>query len=223
MSDSPYVTILNDYSDVRFEERERKSGKKHVTLSISTEPIFVDLDPIALGKGPAEAIAKAIGDGIKAITEVAATGTVLTRKYAADAFAKGKTWATKRYSGGRTGATPPNQSDRFANDSGRLANGITANQNMQEKSWTINVPANRFDPASFSGAQFQQWLDKLYRLVPALQKPLDQPAVREAISRGIDEAIQKGVLQAMDEQARLKLQRIKAGLGLAKQVIGAVF
>jgi hypothetical protein len=182
MADSPYVHVLNDFGGVRFEERERKSGKKHVTISVTSTPISVHLDPLALGKPMAEVIAKAIADGIRAIRETASAETLLKRKYAATAFAAGKRWAVARYSGGRTGAKPPRpENDRLFNDSGRLADGIIAMPNAKEQAWTVNTTANRLDRSTFSGGAFERMIQRLAELVPALRgNPLELPEVRAA-------------------------------------------
>jgi hypothetical protein len=180
VANRPHVETLLDYDGFTFEERERKSGKKHVTITISSTPIDIVTDPIAVGRPVAEAIAAAITAGIKAIDVVASTGTLLRRKYAADAFAAGKSWATRRYSGGRTGAKAPNQSDKLFNDSGRFAEGIVANVNGVEQGWTINATVNRLDPSTFSGDAFTRMLARLRELVPALQNPLAERSVIEA-------------------------------------------
>ena len=49
-------------------------------VTIKADPIEVDLDPVELGKGPAEAIAKAIGDGIRGCDLPAKPGTIKRRQ-----------------------------------------------------------------------------------------------------------------------------------------------
>jgi hypothetical protein len=164
--------ILNEFG---FAERRRTTGasgkpKSRFTVSIKADAIPHLFDAQELGRGPAEAIAQVIRDQIKAIGETASLGTQFARKAAAKAFAAGKEWAVARYSGGRTGATPPKGGDKLFNDSGRLADGIYV-QAVKDESWTINVPANRFDPSTFNGgvAALTAMVERLQQLVPALR------------------------------------------------------
>ena len=131
--------------------------------------MLFDLDELVLGAKPAEAIRAHLERAIKSISEFASDATQAMRKKAAGAFASGATWALKRYSGGRTGAKPPNQTARLFNDSGRLAEGWFVRENKEDRGWTVNVPANRLDPSTFTGEGFQRMLDKLRSLVPVLQ------------------------------------------------------
>ena len=211
---SPHVIVLNDYGDLTVEERERKSGKKHVTMSIRSTPIVHNLDPVALGRGPAEALAGAIRKQISGIADQASEATLLSRKYASQAFASGKSWATRRYSGGRTGAKPPDQSDRAYNDSGRLAGSIVAMANEREGSWTINCAANRLDPSTFKGGAageaFQSMVKGLIDRVPALTRPLEQPEVNAAIVKSLDESIRvdQGRLVEAGRKSRMEIARL---------------
>lgn len=220
--ESPYVVVLNDFGGTTVEERERKSGKKHVTVTIKSEPIAVHLDPLALGQPVADAIASAMRDQIRGISERASDGTILRRKYAAAAFAKGETWAKQRYSGGRTGPKAPAKTDRLFNDSGRLADGITANQNRKEKAWTINAPVNRLDPSTFPSPEaFASMMNRLAELVPMMKNPLAEPKVVEAIERTWNNMITKRAMAAADEHRRITAQFVLEILRTAKSVLGA--
>ncbi len=226
MTTSPHVQVLNDFSGVRVEERTRKSGKTHVTMTITSEPIVVNLDPIALGRGPAEAIAKVARDQIRGIGDTASTSTLLARKYAANAFSAGAAWAVRRYSGGRTGATPPAQSDKAYNDSGRLAGGIVAMANPKESSWTINAPANRLDPSTFKGgpqgAAFQSMVRGLVERVPVLREPLQDPEVLDAVvdaARAVHTKIEGRMVEA-GAKGRAQVLRLMGQLGrVAERVL----
>jgi len=221
--DPQFVTVLNDYSGTRVEQRERKSGKQHVTISVSAEPIAVFTDPIALGQGPAMAIAEVFRAAIAGIQEQASDGTKLARSYASQAFAAGKSWATKRYSGGRTGAKAPEQKTpegRLFNDSGRLAEGITANLNRKEGGYTINAPVNRLDPSTFSSiGAFQRMIDRLFQLAPVLKNPLGDPRVQEAIEKTWTEMHRKGQMAAAEKQGQLIGRLVLEALKLAQQVL----
>lgn len=223
MADRPYVVVINDYSGLTVEERTRKSGKTHVTMSISAEPIAVNLDPMLLGKGPANALAEVIRRQIAGIGDQASAETLLKRKYAESAFSRGESWATKRYSGGRTGALPPGKSDRAYNDSGRLAGGVVAMANPQEKAWTINVPANRLDPSTFrggaAGAAFQAMVKGLVDRVPALTRPFAEPEVVAAVNASIDIQVGKAV-DASDRSAIERWKTVVEALQFAERVLG---
>lgn len=218
-NDSPFVAVLLDYRGVSFEERLRKSGKKHITVSVQSTPIAVHLDPVSLGRPVAAAIAKAITDGIRGIREKASAATILKRKYAETAFAKGKSWALKRYAGGRTGAKKPGQRDELFNDSDRLAGGIAAMPNLKEQAWTINVTANRFDRSTFDNASFTRMLNRLYQLVPALQKPLEQPAVIEAVNETWANMHIKGEMESAEKQSTSTAKLLLQALRLAEKVL----
>lgn len=211
------VFVINE----GFEERRRTTGngtKSRYTFSIKSEPIFVNLDPFALGAGPAAAIRDEISNGIKNISEVASPATLLKRKYAANAMEKGSRWAMKRYGGGRTGPTPPNQSDRLFNDSGRLAGGVFVRQNTQEKSWTVNVPANRLDPSTFKNqASFVGMVERLRSLVPALRDPFT-PKVDEAIRVAVTEVLHRKGVASTKREGQLTIEMLRQVAEILRQI-----
>lgn len=171
------TVVLNDYGGMRLEERTRtsKAGKTSVrmSLSIKATPILHNLNGLELGMGPANAIRDLLEKQTKDIGQPAAASTLLRRKEWARQFAAGVPQAVARYAGGKTGPKPPNQTVRLGNDSGRLAEGWFVRQNPKEGSWTINVPANRFDPTTWGGstASLRAWIDRFVQLVPALAEP----------------------------------------------------
>lgn len=168
------VIVLCDFGDATLESRTRtqKSGKSAVrwSLSIKSAPILVNLSQVDLGRGPAEAIVAIVQRQFRAVSERVKPATEQKRKQAAAAFTRGAAWAQRRYAGGTTGPTPPNQTSppRWGSDSGRLRGGIFARWNAIEQAWTINVPANRLDPSTFKGGAFEAMVSKLLQLVPAL-------------------------------------------------------
>lgn len=191
------VVVLNDFGDMRVEERRRTTSagtNSRQTVTFTGEPIVHDYAGIKLNRRVAEAIAALIKRQIAEITEKASEATILKRKYAKAAFARGAAWAVKRYAGGRIGALPPEAAseDRMFNDSGRLAAGIAVMQNTEEQSFTINVAANRLDTRTFAAGQFDAMINRLRQLVPALRggvNVLQDPAVREAIEQSTAEHI----------------------------------
>lgn len=206
------VFVINE----GFSERVRTTSsgtKSRFTLEVKTDPVILNLSEVALGAPVAEAIRKAISDGIKAISVVASPATLLKRKYAKNAYERGEPNAVKRYSGGKTGATPPAQSDKLFNDSGRLANGVFVRQNAQEGNWTVNVPANRLNPDTFDDrSAFVRMVDRLRELVPVLRDPLSHPDVRNAISKSLDNMIQV----ANDKNYKAKIAIIKGAIDVIK-------
>ncbi len=149
------------------EERRTRSGKSRFAIRIDSEPVFINNDPKSLGQPVANAIANHFRERIRGVTAQAAPATLKARKVAAKAFAEGKAWALKRYSGGRMGSLPPNQSDRAFNDSGRMADSIVANASS-DGAWRINVAASRLDPST--GAVHRIW-NRLVQLIPEFGNP----------------------------------------------------
>lgn len=158
--------IMLNVPMARLEHRTNtRTGKSRFTISVSSEPIAINLDPKALGRPVAEALALHWRNEIKSITEVASKATLAARKAYAKAFGEGKPWATKRYSGGKTGPRTPNQSDRLFNDSGRFADTVTANAS-KDGAWRVNVAANRLSGDATTVARI--W-GRLVELVPSLR------------------------------------------------------
>lgn len=165
-------------------KHESKSGKVRFSISLKSEPIIFNLNPKDLGNQVAEAMAKELRTRVESISVSASPATIKARESAAKALAANKPWAVKRYSGGKTGLTPPNQSHRAFNDSGRFAKGIVAQ--AAPGKWRINVPANRLDPAT--GNVDRIWA-RLIELVPAFGDTrllLDSEEVRAGVHRGLD-------------------------------------
>lgn len=195
---SQEVIVLNDFGDMRVEERQRTTGagtSSRYTITFTGEPILHDFAADKLGKGPAEAIAELIRKQIRDVKAKASEATQLKRKYAAAALARGASWATKRYSGGRTTNGAPGSvggGDALFNDSGRLANSVTVMQNPKEEGFTINVAANRLRPDTFQGGAYERMINLLRQHVPALRggvEVLQDPTVRAAIDQAQREVI----------------------------------
>lgn len=189
--------VLNDFG---LEEKQRTTSRgtsSRYTVTIKADPVVINLSPKEMGRGPAEAIRQHISDGIKGIGVAAKPATILARRKALDAYRAGAPWALRRYSGGRTGPKPPDPTKgRAYNDSGRLADGIFVRGSGD--SWTVNVPANRFDPDTFVGGReaMIRMVTRLQELVPGLGDPaalMRDPAIREAIADTLyDAGIKQG-------------------------------
>ena len=219
------VVVLNAFG---FEERRRTTGSgtaNRYTVTIKADPVVHVFDPRELGRGPAEAIAEAIRNGIRGINQVASASTILRRKAAVLAMARAEPWTTARYSGGRTGPTTPGKSDKLFNDSGRLADGIHAGPNGD--GWVINVTANRFDPSTFVGGvgALVSMYERLRALVPALQGPdklMQIETVKNAIADSLYQIIvvKGGALKSRRGQLLTDLRRMK--IDLVKQIAGGL-
>jgi len=182
--------VVNDWGNLAITERRRTTGagtKSRFTIDIRANPLAIRVDPEALGRDVADAIAEAVTTGILAITATVSASTMLARRYAGNAWDRGEAWANERYKGGRTKGTRPGSesSNRLFNDSGRLARSVFARANPTEEGYTINVAANRLDRDSF-GRGFEQMLVRLRELVPVLRDPAklrEDPDVRAALKR----------------------------------------
>jgi hypothetical protein len=121
----------------------------------------------------------------------------------------------KRYSGGKLGAMPPNQTDRLFNDSGRLVRSIVA-QAAEGAQWIVNVAGNRFsvDTLDTGGdGSPQQALSRimaqLARYVPMIANPallMSAAPVRAAVEATMQQMIHKSEARISE----LKMQRAKA-------------
>ncbi len=211
------IVVLNE----SYSTRTRKSGKVVTTIDVISEPLVHDIDAKQLGRGPAEAIAQFLRDRIAGIAERASEATIKRRQSAAK-----KNDQPRRYSGGRIGPMPPNQSDRLFNDSGRFVRSIVAAAASDR--WIINVASNRLSADTLNAgkqgspqAALEFIKTRLVQLVPELADPrrlMDSIPVRKAIEEGMAAMIKK---QKADI-AGLKTQRNQAALGLVKQVVGLV-
>jgi len=208
------VVVLNDFG---FEERRRTTSSgttNRYTVSFKADPVVHVFNAKELGRGPAQAIADAIRDGIRAIKEVASASTRARRTAAAEALRRGAAWAVARYDGGKTGRKEPGKTVRLFNDSGRLAEGIVAGP-TSDGTWTVNVTANRFDPDTFVGGvpALVSMFERLRSLVPALQSPEQLtriPSVKDAIQNSqADIIINRG--GALASQRKRLLNDIRRG------------
>lgn len=185
------VVVLNDFGSMRVEERQRTTSSgttSRYTVTMTAEPILHDFAQAKLSRTVPEAIAALLRKQIAEVAAPVSEATKFGRKYAAAAFDRGEAWAKQRYAGGRIGAMKPGTAegnpDRLFNDSGRLAKSIAVMQNVEEEGFTINVAANRLNPATFPGGSFTRMIERLRTLVPALKggiEVLQDPAVKEAV------------------------------------------
>jgi hypothetical protein len=198
-------------------ERQRKSGKTYHTIDIEAEALIHDLSPKTLGAAVAVAIADALRKRVIEISAAAPAATIKARKVAAKAYADGKAWAKKRYGGGRMGDTPPNQSDRAFNDSGRFAKSIVAQ--AQDETYVVNVAANRLVPESVGSVE--RIFARLVDLVPAFGNP-QVLAQDETIQAAIADGMANAITKAKASGDELSLARVKAYIGVARAALQAI-
>jgi len=222
------VVVINDVPDgltPLFARRGKVTrGKERTTVEIVSEPLLHDFDENVLGAEPANAIRDLLERETKGVDEFASDTTQAMRAKAEVAFQAGAPWAKRRYSGGRTGAKPPNQTKRKLNDSGRLAEGWFVRENKEDATWTVNVPANRLTPEAF-GAKWEWFLGELRRLIAPLRDVraiAEDQGFQQAVSRSIASLIEKGELRgdsvAVRKLAALQGARKRALLAAARAV-----
>jgi hypothetical protein len=197
--------------------RTLASGKTadRYTVTLDSKPLSLDFDTKTLGAPVAQAITDHLRQRLSEIGATASPATLKARKAEQVAFEKGKPWAVKRFSGGKIGPTPPNQSTRIGFDSGRLANGLVANP-TKDNNWVINVPANRLNAASLgSDAAVMRVLDRLRQFVPefgsasALTTVLSvRRAIKEASAAITQKSRGKAISKYVGEAFKVVLQEL---------------
>ena len=221
------VVILNDFrvKQGRVDKVTLKRQATKTTIEFKAEEIAFDFDPTTLGSGPAKAILAMIEDDYSRITKTISANTAKQRKAQARAFAAGKDWAVKRFSGGRIGDTPPDaQSRTWGVNSWRMRHGwFTRLQAAHKKNgpprWFINMPKNRGNTRDFrSTSAFRAFFKELKVQVPALDsaKLVKRKEWRDALESGVTDMAAK--LTGTRNAKRAQLRRMQ--LGLAKQVAG---
>lgn len=169
----------------------RGTSKARMTTTVTSEPLVFMLEEGAVAKRAAEMFAQRIREQTLAIAEPVKAATARARRTAERAFARGEAWAVQRYSGGRTGVTPPRPGENRAfNHSGRLALGITANYSKQSKEWFIRTAANRWkasdfrSPAAMAHA-FREWVAR----IPVLQDASSDLGIQRAIRTTVEKDV----------------------------------
>jgi hypothetical protein len=194
-------------------KRTSKSGKVRFTVEMRSEPLIFNLDPKILEETVAKSIAEELRTQVKGISTSAAPATLRSRAVERKAYAAGKSWATKRFSGGKTGPTPPTTNTAAFNNSGRFAQSIVAMANYGK--WTINFAANRLDPST--GNVDRIWA-RLVQFVPAfadVTKLYESARVRQTMERALGALMTKGE-KTHDE---LSVSRARNLLSLGVQLI----
>lgn len=233
------VIVLSDYSNLsvgaikgrlgRTSATTGLRGRARMSVEIVAEPLVHNFDDLQLGKGPSEAIANALRAGVEGITETVSDRTLETRKYQERAYQEGRGWALDRFGGGRLGPMPPRAGEaRHFNHSGRFAKSIVATENRTDKSWTVNVAANRLDPrTSRTASDFASITRTLIRLVPEFGDPrrlAHHPLVRDAIEASIETLIVDARKRGQELLATLRRAQLdlfmRGARGLVRTILG---
>jgi phage gpG-like protein len=207
MAEDVKNVVLNDWGAITTSVRTRATGKERVTIEIRGEALIIDTDEKNLMKPIALAMANEIKKGVRMFHGMASAGTRKARERAAKAFDDGKSWARKRYAGGRIGAMRPNSTGRLLNDSGRLEKSIAVGV-TNAKEYVVNVAANRLGPDS---AVRRKTLDLLRPIVDAA---MGSKAAADAVTDVLDGM----VVKAGDLRAQSRSQLI----GTLKETLGSL-
>lgn len=226
------VVVLNTWADDSINLTERrgrvtipgkgtKQRKARYAIDIKSEPLLFDLNEMNLGGRLAEVWAQRIKDNIRGISKRASEATMAFRYKAAAAFKAGESWTAQRYAGGRIGPMAPNTTNKLFNDSGRLAHGVFVRQNLTDATYTVNLPANRFNPALF-GNGYEAMVDKFVSLVPMLdpKQALGDPQIEAAIKTSVEQMVAKAT-DASEAAIQRSLAKLRAAkLRVLKQIGG---
>lgn len=197
------------YDNFKIRRRTLKSGatRDKVTIEIETEPLLFELDEMVLGQPAADAVKEIIQSQINGISKRVSDATLERRKRAHKDAGRSR-WYKKRYSGGRTGDTPPGpNSTQWGVDSGRMANNLTVRDNPTDASYTVNVVANRLKQETF-GKGFLAFVQELSRLVPAIGNPRSMIGDKR-FERGVNEAVNLMITKGKDRADAERILRLK--------------
>lgn len=204
----------------KLRSRTSRSGRVGFYVEVQSEPVVTSFDPKTMGRAVAVAMANALKAKMRAITAGVSARTLEYREEALAGFVRGARWATRRYSGGRTGGRQPAQSDRAFNDSGRFADSIAVG--AADDAWRINVAANRLDPSTTSGELgVRRIWTKLVQLVPEFGKPLmlfSEIGVRDAVKQSLEGMIVKAELRRTELTRAAAAAKVQA----ARQILQAL-
>lgn len=200
-TDAPEFVIINAPPGIKESRRVLKSGKRQRRFSvvIGAEPIVHVFDSRDMGRGPAEAITGIMQDRLVTNDRKVSAAAVDFRNVARRAFDRGERWAMKRYAGGRIGPKRPiENSERYAHDSGRLAEHMFARFDRSISAWNVHPPANRLNPNTFGNPNaFEAFLEGFADIID-IKSILTTNTFKNAQAKALSNAIQvtRGRLQA---------------------------
>jgi len=196
---------------------EQRRSKKGVLAGKAKTRVDVDVDPLIVDfaeKASLTTMAGVVRDLIKAqmrgITKTVSLETQARRQRAERERTKGTKSYRRRYTGGKTGETPPDpNSVKWGIDSGRFVNGVVATARFNSggrATATVNVTANRLEPIQFGIADFARFRDELRHLVPALDGKLETTAQGRAMIRQALATIARDATASSAEAYRRKVR-----------------
>lgn len=206
---------INNFAEFNKRQAKKKDGTigaTRYTSTIRADAITTRFDAKALGRAPAQAIAKHLRDRVANISTQASPATVKIRERDAKQLAgargsdqygpvKQSEYLRRRYAKGS-----PSDSRKLFNDSGRFAKGITVGAAIGNR-WIVNVPANRWNPDLLRGGAeaLQKMLSRLVELIPEFGSAAamrDVLSVRRAIKEAtglIDPRLIKGAKKTISK------------------------
>lgn len=227
MADDAVQVINHHQANLVVKERTAKSGavtsKTAITISVDSEPIGINLDEGVVARRVAEMLAQRIREQTEQITEQVKPSTAAARRRLEKAFAAGKPDALRKFSGGRTGVTPPRAgSNQAFNHSGRLAESIVARYVEKTKEFVINYAANRWNAKDWPDmgrmqAAYQRWVAHL----PVLQRMSDDLGIRRAAQETMGEIVEKNEMNAGYRAAKVKGELLVKVLQFAARAVAA--
>lgn len=192
------VTVVNDLGNAALERRDRVTSagpSARYTVTFESQPILHDWAALKSAPHAAAAILQLLQTRIRGISAEASVDTETRRDRYARELVAGGSAARKRYSGGRIGTLAPKRASAklLFQDSGRLADGLLV-RIVEGVGFTINVPANRFDPKTFGGGEpaiVSMW-QRLASLVPEFRGGAEvtkHDEVQRAIAQDVTDSI----------------------------------
>lgn len=218
----------------RRQKRTLKSGKvrkKNFRIDLSFDPpdaLIAHTDARQLAREFGDMLSLMAAAQLSRSSKTVSPETVERRERAARPPGNTSRWYARRYSGGRTGHTPPRPqgNNKWGMDSGRLIRTVqvrTRQRSTGEAVATVNVAANRLDPERFgSRAAFIQFVKDLREEVPLLGGKLNatSPAEKRIIKQAMDQ-IREGLITNLEaKRRRLIRMRKQAIFSAGRQLLG---
>lgn len=220
--EGPLINVNAAWRQVeRTSKRTGKVSRKNYKVDFQIQDLIVDTDARALNSEFSELVKEVVKQEMQGISEVASLATRQRRQRAERDRQSG--WYRKRYSGGRTGETVPNQSVRLFNDSNRMSNNLTLRARINSAGQsviTMNVPANRLDPRTFGSAgAFNEMQRKLRSLVPILDSKTT-PVSNRFLEKGMRDLLEGLVASGKARHEALLRKRRRQFLAAARAAGG---
>lgn len=205
------------------QRRLERSGKRRYRVDIKTDDGAIDLDHLRFLAPVAEATLATLRKQFHDVTALASLATRKKRERARHPQAEQTDSYKRRYTGGRTGHTPPQPGAvRLFHDSGRLVNNMVINWRPSASAgggvMTINVPANRLDETSWGQGSFsfQSFVEQLKSHIPLLRGDYQAPELHRAWSQSLHDIL----ASKRAEFERKRARRNRLAFSIIKQALG---